>query len=82
LATLPTDVKNQILKTAADLLLKHQAEILEANAIDINKAKMKGIKGGIFNRLLIDTKGIQNMVKGLMIVASLEDPIGEMTSMK
>ena len=40
--TLDTDIKNNVLMTAADNLMNYEKEILEANEIDINAAREKG----------------------------------------
>ena len=42
LATLPVKIKNDILETAADMLISRSEEIIAANNIDLENAKANG----------------------------------------
>lgn len=82
LSVLPTPQKNQALCHAADALLQAQAEVLEANAQDVEAAKAAGIKGAFIDRLTLTPKRVEEMAAGLRQVAALDDPVGKVLSMK
>lgn len=74
--------KNEGLCSAARELRIQTAYILEENAKDIEKAKEAGMKKSLIDRLLLTSQRIQAMAEGLEQIAKLEDPVGEMISMK
>lgn len=78
---LDADVKNRVLKDAADLLIANVETILNANAKDIEKAKERGMEAGLIDRLTLTTARVADMADGLRQVANLLDPIGEVLSM-
>lgn len=57
-------------------------EILKANGKDIEKAEAKGMAPGLIDRLRLTPARIEGIVEGMRQVADLEDPIGEVLSMK
>ena len=79
---LDTDVKNQTLMDAADALMAHEAEILEANAKDLANGKEKKMPESLLDRLALTHERLEGMADGLRQVAKLADPIGEMINMK
>ncbi len=74
--------KNKGLLAAAQEILDQQDKILAANAIDIEHAKAKGMAQGLVDRLLLTSARIDGIVEGMRQVVGLEDPIGEVISMK
>lgn len=81
-AILGQEEKNQALLSAAEELIRQTEEILEANQKDVEAAKAKGMKESLVDRLSLTRERIAAMAQGLRDVAKLEDPIGEMISMK
>lgn len=81
-AVLTTVERNNALRSVGDALIKHSDEIMEANRIDIENARANGMKPALLDRLSLNGKRIKGMVEGLLQVADLEDPIGEITHMK
>jgi glutamate-5-semialdehyde dehydrogenase len=79
LATASTEVKDAALLAAADLLLDRHAEILAANAEDVARAEAAGERPAVVDRLRLSDARLQAMAAGLRQVASLADPIGEVT---
>ncbi len=77
LQSLTTNQKNQALKQVADALVARYAEILSANEIDIANGEAKGMHKGLLDRLRLTTDRIVAMSEGLMQIAALADPIGE-----
>lgn len=82
LATLPAPRKNKALLASADALLAAEKEILAANAADVAAAEAAGVKGAFIDRLTLTEKRLAEMADGLRQVAALDDPVGEMLSMK
>ena len=74
--------KNEGLKAVAQALLDGKGKILEANQKDVQAALAKGMNPGLVDRLSLNDARIQAMAEGLLQVASLDDPVGEVISMK
>lgn len=55
--------------------------ILKANELDVSRARENGIKESLVERLLLSDKRFSEMKEGLLQIASLKDPIGEVDSM-
>lgn len=81
LAYLSTDVKNKALSNMAYALKKEMGSILSANERDMKNAKEKGITGALLDRLRLDERRIDEMAQGLLEIAALADPVGEVVSM-
>ena len=79
---LDTNTKNEVLQKAAENLKKDKEKILSANAVDMENDRKKGMSDGLLDRLLLTEARIAQMAEGLCQVAALEDPIGEVLSMK
>ncbi len=82
LNNLGQDQKNEGLKAAARCLADGMEEILSANEKDVAAAREKGMAPGLVDRLLLNEGRVQAMAQGLLQVAALEDPTGEVLSMK
>lgn len=76
LAVTGTAVKNAALLAMAAALQAKQAEILAANARDMQNAAAKGMKSSMLDRLKLTAERISSMADGLRQVAGLADPIG------
>lgn len=81
LANLSSTAKNETLRKMAELLIHKKEEILEANSVDVQKAKDKEIAPALIDRLTLDKKRIDKMAEGLLEIAGLPDPVGEVISM-
>ena len=72
---LTTEQKNAALNAMADALLAQEAEILAANALDLEAAK--GVVPDVMlDRLLLTPARIAGMAQGIREVAQLPDPVG------
>lgn len=69
--------KRTALMAAADAVWAHRAEIIAANAKDMEFGRAKGLSDAMLDRLALDEPRIQGMVDGLRAVAEQEDPVGE-----
>ena len=76
-AALTTDEKNGALNAMADALLSHEAQILEANALDMEAAKGT-VSDVMLDRLKLTAERIAGMAKGIREVAALPDPVGHL----
>jgi glutamate-5-semialdehyde dehydrogenase len=68
-------VRDEALRTAADLLSSDAAEILAANRHDVERAEQSGLGG--LDRLRLSEERVEQMAAGLRGVAALPDPVGE-----
>lgn len=82
LGQLDQEGKNIALRTCAKALLENKDYIMEANKKDVETAKNNGMKSSLIDRLLLNEDRIIAMADGLIEVAALDDPIGEVLSMK
>lgn len=76
LAVTNTAVKNKALLAMAEALEKEQQTILNANALDMERAQAKGMKSSMLDRLKLTSERISGMADGLRQVAALPDPVG------
>lgn len=79
LASTDTDTRNQTLLHMADLLALKKEKIFEANRSDLAEAKENGLAAPLYQRLIFDEAKLDQVVRGLVALAGLEDPIGKTT---
>ena len=77
LAPLPRRVKDEALLAMADGLQARAAEILSANAGDVDAGRAAGTSEALLDRLRLDDARLAAMADGLRHVATLPDPVGE-----
>ena len=82
LGTMDSKRKNEGLRAAASELSGRREEILRANEEDLRLAREKGMAQGLLDRLLLTPERIEGIVTGMVQVMDLEDPIGQVLSMK
>ena len=75
IARLTSGQKNAALNAMADALIRHEAEILAANALDLEAAKGT-VSDVMLDRLLLTSARIAGMAQGIREVAQLPDPVG------
>ena len=74
--------KNSCLNTVADKLEEYAKYIIEENDKDIAAAKEAAMKESLVDRLRLTKERILDMALGLRQIAGLDDPVGEVLSMK
>lgn len=74
---LSTEVKNKALIKVAEALIENTDELIEANKIDVDESRDKGVKESLIDRLTLTSDRIKSMAEGLVQIAELPDPIGE-----
>lgn len=82
LARMNSNQKNQVLTEVAHAIVEQKDFIQKANEEDIAEAKKNGMKPAMLDRLTMTDARIDGMAEGLLQLVSLEDPVGEVTSMK
>ncbi|WP_417552204.1 glutamate-5-semialdehyde dehydrogenase [Marinomonas fungiae] len=76
-----TEQKNKALFAMADALEHARPRLKEENAKDLENGKLKGLEAALLDRLELNDARIDGMIEGLKQVASLPDPVGEITDM-
>ena len=82
LAGLGTTKKNDVLCAVADAVKDNSEYILAENLKDVEQGRADGMKSGLLDRLTLTKARIDGMADGIRQVAALDDPIGEVLSMK
>jgi glutamate-5-semialdehyde dehydrogenase len=82
MAKADTNTKNQALLFIAEAIKREARALLVANQQDLAAAKASGMDEAMIDRLTLTEKSIANMAEGLAQIASLPDPIGEMSDFK
>ena len=77
-----SDAKNQVLHRAAELLVEQSDFLLKENEKDMETGRQNGMPEGLLDRLLLTEERVKQMAEGLYQLEQLEDPIGEVLSMK
>ncbi|MFZ3137011.1 MAG: glutamate-5-semialdehyde dehydrogenase [Thermodesulfovibrionales bacterium] len=73
--------KNEALVRMAEALQKRAKELISENKKDIQYAEGKGLSKALIDRLRLTEKRINEMAQGLIEVAALPDPTGEIIKM-
>ena len=76
-----TKIKNDALYKIADEININKNEIISANNLDLENAKLLLEKGEItqsaYNRLKLDENKLRDMIQGVRAIAALDDPINK-----
>ncbi|WP_332671544.1 glutamate-5-semialdehyde dehydrogenase [Aromatoleum sp.] len=82
LAAATTASKNDALLAMAAAIRERRAQLLAANARDLEEARAAGLEPALIDRLTLTDKGVEAMAEGLEQVAALPDPVGEINDVK
>lgn len=82
LNTATTAQKNAALMSIADGLMEKAGEITEQNEADLKRGRKNGMAPAMLDRLTLTRERIAGICEGVRQVAALDDPIGEVLSMK
>ncbi len=77
LGVLPTARKNAALAGVAARLRENAAEILDANAADVEAARGAGLADALIDRLTLTPARLEGIAADVEHVATLPDPVGE-----
>ncbi len=81
LATAPTSQRNSAIRAIAKIVREESIVIAGANVEDLAQAKHNGVSQPLQDRLRLGEKDIDRMCNAAEAVASLPDPIGEITGL-
>ncbi len=82
LAKASSKQKNAALIAMAEALKKRGKELVAENKKDIRFAQDKGLSKAMIDRLTLNEKRVNEMAAGLIEVAALPDPVGEIIKMR
>jgi len=82
LLSVTTQQKNTALNLIADELIKNADKLKIENEKDLQNGRDNGLSPAMIDRLALTDSVIEGMAEGLRQIASLNDPIGEITDMK
>ena len=81
IARTATGPKNRALEAMARQIEGARDRILEANAADLEAANRTGLSSALLDRLELTPERVGAMAEGLAQIASLPDPVGEISDM-
>jgi glutamate-5-semialdehyde dehydrogenase len=73
----PTDTKNRLLGRIGTRLQEETPSLLKANEADLRHARTHGLTSVLIDRLTLNEKRIEQMIRGIQEVVALPDPVGE-----
>jgi glutamate-5-semialdehyde dehydrogenase len=82
IANADSNAKNLALTEIAKAILREKDSLLAANAKDLAAAQENGLESALLDRLTLTAKTVDSMAEGLLQIASLADPIGQMNNFK
>ena len=80
LARATTAEKDAALERVAAILRERTAEVIAANALDLEAGRESGLSTGLLDRLALDERRIGALADAVLEVIALTDPIGETVS--
>ena len=82
MARASTAAKNRALQVAAATLREREKTLLAANAQDVKGARAEGRDDAFIDRLKLTGRAIDAMAEGLLDIAKLPDPVGEVSGLR
>lgn len=81
LISLSTETKNSLLRQMAEALEEKHTFIQQQNQLDLVAGQEKGLSAAMLDRLELSDKVMASMIGGLLEVAALPDPVGEVMNL-
>ena len=82
IARTDSHTKDTALRAIAAAIRRESAALVAANQQDLAAARAAGLEPAMVDRLTLSEKGVMAMAEGVEQVASLADPIGEISDLK
>ena len=82
MAKADTATKNRALRSIAAAIERAGQKLLDANALDLDSARARKLEEAAIDRLTLTPKGIAAMADGLVQIATLPDPVGEISNLR
>ena len=79
MAGISTITKDNALRAMAQALVDGTEELMEANRSDLQNAEKNSVRKTMLDRLRLTPERIRDIADGILQVAALSDPIGEVT---
>jgi glutamate-5-semialdehyde dehydrogenase len=76
-----TGQKDNALLAMAEFISSNAADLKQANALDLESGRSRGLDSALLDRLELTDDRIRSMVEGLQQIAALPDPIGVISDM-
>ena len=73
--------KDKALLAMAAAIERDPGRLLNANLLDVEGARAKGLAPAMVDRLTLTPKSVASMAEGLRQIAQLRDPVGEITDL-
>ncbi len=77
-----TQQKNNALNHIATQIDKNRKTILSANQKDLQQGKNNALETALLDRLMLDNTRLDGIIESLNQIATLPDPVGEITDLK
>ena len=77
-----TATKNAALQAIADRIMADVDHLKQANDLDLQAGRAKGLDDALLDRLELTDARIEAMAEGLRQIADLDDPVGMITDLK
>ncbi len=81
MARAETTRKNRALEATADRLEQSMETLLAENGKDMEAGRARGLDAALLDRLELNEERVRGMAEGLRQIATLPDPVGEMTDL-
>ena len=82
MARASTAQKNRALLATASAIRRERITLQTQNALDLEAGRAKGLEPAMLDRLTLSDQALETMALGIEQIATLADPIGEMTDLK
>ncbi len=82
LGPLTRAAKDAALEHIARLIEERRAEVMEANARDLEAGREAGLSAALMDRLALDEDRIAQIAESVREIARLDDPVGEVVNMR
>ena len=69
-------IKNEVLKIAADEIIRKTDEILKANHDDLLEGKKKDLSSAMLDRLMLNVQRLDELSQSIINISNQNDPIG------
>lgn len=77
LAVARGETRDAWLRAVADRLRQRTADIVDANALDLDDARQRGLSPAMIDRLALDNPRVEAIARAVDEIAALPDPLGE-----
>ena len=81
MAKATTGAKNSALQYIADNIMQSVSQLMAENEKDLSAGKADGLDDALLDRLALNDERIEGMAEGLRQIATLADPVGEVTDL-